>query len=75
MILRITKHYTMRFLAGDGELEKFVAMACYMVQGIAKLYFIWLYTMHYDKLVSIVNKLAQMEYAYEDVGKINRVCQ
>lgn len=73
MILRITKYYAMRFLAGNGELDKFIALASAVVQAIGKVYFIWLYTIHYDKLVSIINKLGQMEYARDEIRKINKV--
>lgn len=73
MILRITKYYGMTFLAGKGELDKFIALACCLVHAIGKLYFIWLYTNHYDKLVSIINRLTQMEYTRDELRQINKV--
>lgn len=73
MILRITKFHALNFLSGTGEIDKFVALACYVVQAVAKVYFIWLYTVHYEKLVAIIERLSEMKYAKETLHKINRV--
>lgn len=73
MILRVTKYRALEFLSGPGELDTFVALACYVVPAISKIYFIWLYTMHYDKLVSIIERLTEMKYAHQVLKEINKV--
>lgn len=63
----------MTFLAGTGKLDDFVAVACSLVQAIAKVYFIWLYTMKYDKFVSIIDRFTQAIYKPDALKKINKV--
>lgn len=74
LILRITKYHALNFLSGTGEIDKFVALACYVVQAASKVYFIWLYTaVHSEKLMSIIERLSEMQYTKETLDKINRV--
>lgn len=63
----------MTFLAGKGMLDEFVAVACSVVQAVAKIYFIWLYTMHYDKFIAIIDRFAQAKYASCELKKVKRV--
>lgn len=73
MNIRITKYHVMKFLAGTGKLDEFVAVACSAVQTIAKLYFIWLYTMHYGKFVSIIDRFSDAKCTPSEMKKVNRV--
>lgn len=73
MNIRGTKYYIMTFLAGKGQLDEFVAVASVLVQTIAKVYFLWLYTTKYDKFVSIMDQFAKMTYTHNKLKNINKV--
>lgn len=63
----------MTFLAGSGKLDELVAVACSLVQTVAKIYFIWLYTMHYSEFISIIHRFTEMTYKHLALKKVNKV--